>query len=61
MGAICFHVFKGSEASELPESQSNKKILLSDKFKDLFHKSNIEQIRNMIDIMLDVIQWRNKT
>ena len=22
IGAMCFHVFKGSEASELPESQS---------------------------------------
>ena len=25
IGAIRFHVFKGSEASELPENQSNKK------------------------------------
>ena len=25
--AISFHVFKGSEASELPENQSNKKLL----------------------------------
>ena len=25
--AICFHVFKGGDASKLPENQSNKKLL----------------------------------
>ena len=29
IGAIRFHVFKGSEASELPENQSNKNLLSS--------------------------------
>ena len=61
IGAIRFHVFKGSEASEPPENQSNKKLLSQDKFKDLFHKSNVEQIRNMIGIILNMIQRRNKT
>ena len=61
IGAISFHVFKGSEASERPENQSNKKLLLYDKFKDLFHKSNIEQIHNMTGINLNMIQRRNKT
>ena len=28
IGVISFHVFKGSEASELPENQSNKKLLV---------------------------------
>ena len=27
IGAIRLHVFKGSEASELPENQSNKKLI----------------------------------
>ena len=55
IGAIRFHVFKGSEASELPENQSNKQLLSQDKFsQDLFHKANIEQIRNMIGIILKV-------
>ena len=62
IGAIRFHVFKGSEASELPENQSNKQLLSQDKFsQDLFHKANIEQIRNMFGIILNMIQRRNKT
>ena len=60
-GAIRFHVFMGSEASELPENQSNKNLLSYDKSKDLFYKSNIEQIRNMIGIILHMIRRRNKT